>query len=329
MMRSLAICLAILPETGWAFEPVLPDGAQLMSEFAKDDDYYAVPMAPFLNGVVETDRLRGAVRRRSWRIETGFSDTRKLDVELTAQMLDKGYDIALACDAELCGGFDFRFQTEVLPPPEMFVDLSDFYFISGFREGEAGREGVGVLVSRTAQAGMVQVIHVSEESVRFAVPNIDGVQPQLKGRLPLAGNSPNIAELNLRPAVVDADSISLWLEKRGHIVLSDLVFDTGSSRLGQGPFLSLMSLAAFLKEDETRRIALVGHTDSEGTLTQNTELSEKRAVSVRKRLIEIYNVRQDQLEAQGVGFLSPIASNLKEEGRSANRRVEAVLLNTR
>jgi OOP family OmpA-OmpF porin len=32
--------------------------------------------------------------------------------------------------------------------------------------------------------------------------------------------------------------------------------------------------------------------------------------------------------ADGVGFLAPRASNLTEEGRNANRRVEAVLIST-
>jgi outer membrane protein OmpA-like peptidoglycan-associated protein len=37
-------------------------------------------------------------------------------------------------------------------------------------------------------------------------------------------------------------------------------------------------------------------------------------------------VSRQQLKAEGVGYLAPIASNLTEAGRQANRRVEVVLL---
>ncbi|SFL64265.1 OmpA family protein [Shimia aestuarii] len=324
MKRGLAISLAVWPGLAAGFEPVLPEGAQLLGDVRSAQGFYAVPTGPFTNDEVPSDRLPGAVMRRSWRIPSGFAGTGAMAADLTAQLLSAGYDIVFSCDAELCGGFDFRFNTEVLPPPEMFVDLSDYQFTSGFRDGDSGPEGVGVLVSRTAQAGMVQVIEVSPAPFETQEARV-GDEPSTP-RIGTTG--PARQDTTLRPDVVDADSIPLWLERTGHIVLSDLEFETGSSRLGAGPFRSLDSLAAYLNADTTRRVALVGHTDSEGSLAQNSELSRKRAVAVQARLVEAYGVGAGQLEAQGVGFLSPIASNLTEEGRNANRRVEAVLLNT-
>jgi OOP family OmpA-OmpF porin len=76
-------------------------------------------------------------------------------------------------------------------------------------------------------------------------------------------------------------------------------------------------------------VALVGHTDAQGTLDNNIALSKKRATSVLNRLVEKHGVDANQLTAEGMGYLSPIASNLSAEGREANRRVEAVLLNTK
>ena len=54
----------------------------------------------------------------------------------------------------------------------------------------------------------------------------------------------------------------------------------------------------------------------------------RRAESVLERLATVHGVARDQLETGGVAYLSPIASNLTAGGREANRRVEAVLLNT-
>jgi len=39
-------------------------------------------------------------------------------------------------------------------------------------------------------------------------------------------------------------------------------------------------------------------------------------------------VPRSQLDAQGMGYLSPIANNLTQEGRDANRRVEVIVTST-
>jgi OOP family OmpA-OmpF porin len=74
------------------------------------------------------------------------------------------------------------------------------------------------------------------------------------------------------------------------------------------------------------RVALVGHTDATGSLDANIALSRKRAASVKDRLVRAYGIAVSRLDAEGMGYLAPIASNLTQAGRDANRRVEAVLL---
>ncbi len=70
---------------------------------------------------------------------------------------------------------------------------------------------------------------------------------------------------------------------------------------------------------------LVGHTDAEGALEGNISLSKKRAAAVKARLIDVFGVPEAQIDAQGVGYLVPVASNLTDDGRMMNRRVEAIL----
>ncbi len=122
------------------------------------------------------------------------------------------------------------------------------------------------------------------------------------------------------------------MEQVGYAVLSDLVFQTGSSALGEADFPpSLTELAGYLAANPTKRVTLVGHTDAVGSLDNNIALSRKRAGgSVRQTLIDRYGVPANQVAADGgVGFLSPpIASNQTEEGREANRRVEVILTTT-
>ena len=56
----------------------------------------------------------------------------------------------------------------------------------------------------------------------------------------------------------------------------------------------------------------------------NQSLSQRRAESVRDYLIKNFNISPDRLTAKGYGEEKPIASNDTKEGRSQNRRIEAV-----
>jgi OOP family OmpA-OmpF porin len=116
------------------------------------------------------------------------------------------------------------------------------------------------------------------------------------------------------------------LVQEGHAILGDLDFGSGSDQLGGGTFSSLDTLAAFLRFNSNAVVAIVGHTDSIGDLDENIALSKRRAEAVRKRLVDAYAIAGDRIAAEGMGYLSPVASNLTAEGRTANRRVEVILL---
>lgn len=68
----------------------------------------------------------------------------------------------------------------------------------------------------------------------------------------------------------------------------------------------------------------MSHTDNVGSLEYNMELSLKRAKAVVNALVKDYAIRKERLQAFGVGFLAPVASNETEEGRAKNRRVELI-----
>ena len=71
-------------------------------------------------------------------------------------------------------------------------------------------------------------------------------------------------------------------------------------------------------------LVVVGHTDNVGSLDYNMTLSKQRAIAVERALVGDYGIAQTRLEAWGVGYLSPVASNQSEDGRALNRRVELV-----
>lgn len=318
--------LLLCPTASWAFEPRFETSGQLLGEEIQSQSVLSLALEPATNGTVPTLPVAGILRKRSWRFSSGFPGTGNVNAELAAQLLDEGYELILSCDAAGCGGFDFRFGIDVLLPPQMFVDLSDYFYLSARRETDDGPEAVAALVSRTAQAGMVQIYDIRPDSVPAPEPTEPNapIDPPKVEDQPKPAAVPEVTTPVTLPET--AMDIAKTLAQSGHAVLSDLSFETGASKLADDDFASLAALAAFLKDDPNRRIALVGHTDNKGSLASNISLSQKRAAAVRNRLIKTYGVPKAQIDAQGAGYLAPIATNLTDAGRTRNRRVEAVLL---
>lgn len=303
MIRPLAICLCLLaglPAGLAAQQIVMPDGARLVLDEQTDPGSYALPTGPFQGGRVPAEVLEGAIRAQVWRLSGPGRTTLQLLAPLRDQIAGAGFDIRLDCATLQCGGFNFRFNTRVLPGPEMYVDLTDFRFLSATT---GTGQGLSILVSRSASAAYIQMIRVGE-TTRVTAPE--------------GGPAP--------PVTPEQGSLAAALETRGRFILSDLDFDTGASTLGDGDYDSLAGIAAYLRRHPDRRIAIVGHTDSVGSLENNISLSRKRAASVLERLVSAHGASRAQLEAGGMGYLAPVASNLTAAGREANRRVEAVLV---
>ena len=116
-------------------------------------------------------------------------------------------------------------------------------------------------------------------------------------------------------------------EERQRIDIAETVhFQTNSDEIEPASFPLLNVVATVLTEHpHLERIRIEGHTDSRGSRTHNTDLSQRRAESVRAYLIE-RGIDADRLTAQGLGPDQPIADNDTDEGRALNRRVEFHIL---
>jgi OOP family OmpA-OmpF porin len=76
----------------------------------------------------------------------------------------------------------------------------------------------------------------------------------------------------------------------------------------------------------TYRIQIEGHTDSVGADQANQVLSQQRAESVRRYLLQHFPLPLERLTAVGYGNTQPLASNATPAGRQKNRRVQVVNL---
>jgi OOP family OmpA-OmpF porin len=77
-----------------------------------------------------------------------------------------------------------------------------------------------------------------------------------------------------------------------------------------------------LKENPKIKVEIGGHSDNLGPEKANQAISEKRALSVKKYLMDKFSISGDRLTVKGYGSMKPIADNKTPEGRSKNRRVE-------
>lgn len=284
----------------------LPRGAITVIDTVDPLDVLAIPTGPAQQGRVPTRDVAGQISRQVWNLPQTDTSSAQIFAALRDQIEADGFDLLFACTDRACGGFDFRFQLDVAPTPQMFVDLGAYDFGS-FRRPD-GTAHLTLLVSKAGRTGYVQVLAVTD-------PALAPIRPSVSSRTP-----------GPPPALVVTGDLGALLEQNGTTVLEDLQFASGADDLEGADFASLQALSGLLLARPELRIALVGHTDATGALDANIALSKRRAEAVRATLIARYNVPPDQLEAQGIGFLAPRASNATPEGRQANRRVEAVLI---
>jgi OOP family OmpA-OmpF porin len=107
------------------------------------------------------------------------------------------------------------------------------------------------------------------------------------------------------------------------LVLRGVNFAFASDQVDEASKLVLQVAAEQLQKRTDVRVRVEGHTDATGPEDYNQTLSERRANSVRKILVE-NGVSASRLDAVGFGESRPIASNDTREGRALNRRVELV-----
>ena len=103
--------------------------------------------------------------------------------------------------------------------------------------------------------------------------------------------------------------------------LNNIYFETDKYDLLPSSFKTLDEVYGFLSKNQSLEISIVGHTDNRGELKHNQELSMNRAKSVMNYLVN-KGIEPARLKFSGKGASSPIASNLTEDGRQENRRVE-------
>ncbi|RYH08756.1 OmpA family protein [Tropicimonas sp. IMCC6043] len=104
----------------------------------------------------------------------------------------------------------------------------------------------------------------------------------------------------------------------------DILFAVDSAAVSPAVQGDLAALARNLNQYPDTTAQIVGHTDNTGDASYNQDLSVRRAQAV-SNMIVAGGVAPYRITASGRGEDAPVASNLTEEGRAQNRRVDILI----
>ena len=109
------------------------------------------------------------------------------------------------------------------------------------------------------------------------------------------------------------------------VVLTGANFAFDSAALTSDGMDALTPTLSALKANTTLRVSVVGHTDSRGPEEYNQRLSQQRADTVKRHLVD-HGIAGDRIKTSGLGESKPVADNETTAGRTTNRRVEVLRL---
>lgn len=110
----------------------------------------------------------------------------------------------------------------------------------------------------------------------------------------------------------------------GRVSTNGILFNSGSANIQPQSLGIVRQISQVLLQDESMKLNIVGHTDSDGSDDANLKLSKARAEAVKNALVEIYEISGDRLQTDGKGENTPVADNTSADGKAQNRRVEFI-----
>ncbi|HLV47045.1 MAG TPA: OmpA family protein [Flavobacterium sp.] len=159
---------------------------------------------------------------------------------------------------------------------------------------------------------------------------------ELEGKLSAMNQGLDRLKESLSDALYSFEGKGLTVEQKdGKVYVSmenKLLFPSGSWTVSAQGRNAVEELAKVLANNPDISILIEGHTDSDritgnlgGGISNNWDLSTKRATAIVNILEENPSIVRKNLTAAGRSEYAPIASNNTTEGKAKNRRIEVVL----
>lgn len=193
------------------------------------------------------------------------------------------------------------------------------------RDGGSGLLlGAGVEYSMSSGLGMRAEVMAADEDIQFG-------QIAVSYRLGISGNRPVLAAAKapetpkpmVAPApVVEAQPVKTTPARVRYPEISEVVnFANNSATLSSSAKIILDEFTQRINAFPDASLQLQAHTDSAGSYGYNQALSQRRAGSVKRYLME-NGVDGSAIRITAAGETKPVQSNATNDGRFSNRRVE-------
>jgi outer membrane protein OmpA-like peptidoglycan-associated protein len=286
-------------------------GSTIIDYLEKNYEGVDVPTGPVItrDGKYQwksTERAEGRYTRIRYRGPVGRNSLEVFRNFQTA-LRDAGFKTLYACDLAACDNLSFHKFTSV--DGVVSGNRAQEHFVSARLAGAEGTVYVQVYVT---------------ENLNWPPEGQPAGRRVDKGLAVVQLEVSEVKSMEGGLVTVDADAMRKAIVETGRVALYGLVFDTGKAVVKPESKAALDEIGKLLKAEPSLRLLVVGHTDTVGSQAANQELSLLRAQSVVDALVAGQGVEARRLQAAGVGFASPVATNRSEQGRAKNRRVELV-----
>lgn len=276
------------------------DGAQIVQySQEKFDEYTLLLGKPKEREPGDHQTVEGAVTKFRYQIDKERT-TLEVYKNYENALAGAGFETLFACKNKNCGGRNFSL---VVIPYDVVMsgNHNDQRFLAAKLTRPEGTAYVSLYVVKASNIGG---------------PKKDNVYVQL--------DIIESAAMETDKVTVDAEAMGKGLDAEGHVAIYGIYFDSGSDKVKPESDEALGEIAKLMKSRPDLGLLVVGHTDNQGKLNYNMDLSKRRSASVVKALMEGHGIDAARLTPAGVGFLAPVASNRGDAGRGQNRRVELV-----
>ena len=181
------------------------------------------------------------------------------------------------------------------------------------------RVTTGRFAAETGAAGRFSFESVATGNNTVAARHPDYANGSATAVVPPAGVVDITIKLDLRRE--DVTNLEAELAKSGTIDLYGIYFDSGRDQFKPSSLTTLRAVLEVMKRAPERRFQIAGHTDSDGSDALNQDLSERRARTVIRWLVD-NGIDASRIDGIGYGETRPAAPNDTESGKALNRRVQ-------